>query len=185
MNNKSVGFIGGGRITRIFLGRWTPAQKFPGNITVSDPNAESLSNLKAHFPALNTTPDNGRAASHDIVFLAVHPADMADVAVGIRGSLKPGTIVVSLAPKPALAKVTELLGGFARLAWVIPTAPSLIGAGYNPVAFGPALSAAEKGEVTSLLRPLGECPEVAEEVVEAYGVLTTMGLNLLMHKLAI
>ena len=174
MTNKSVGFIGGGRITRIFLEGWTRAQKVPASITVGDPNAETLTKLKARFPAIRTTPDNAHAAAGDIVFLAVHPPVMADTAAGVKGAIKPGAIVVSLAPKFTFAKLSGLLGGFNRLARVIPNAPSVVNFGFDPVAFAPGLSAVDKTEITNLLAPLGECPEVAEEKLEAYAVLTAM-----------
>ena len=94
---------------------------------MSDCNAETLAKLKARFPAIETAPATARrAAAQDIVFLAVHPPVMAEVAAGIKGSLKPGALVVSLAPKFTMAKLTELLGGFARLARVIPNAPSVV-----------------------------------------------------------
>ena len=183
MSKKTIGFIGGGRITRIFLEGWTRAQKVPASITVSDPNAETLTKLKARFPAIRTTPDNAHAAAGDIVFLAVHPPVMADTAAGVKAAIKPGAVVVSLAPKFTLAKLTELLGGFARLARVIPNAPSVVNFGFNPVAFGSALTAADKGEVTALLAPLGECPEVAEGKLEAYAILTAMGPTYLWFQL--
>jgi pyrroline-5-carboxylate reductase len=183
MNYKTLGFIGGGRIVRIFLEGWTRAQKLPASMTVSDPNAETLTKLKARFPALSTTPDNARAASQDIVFLAVHPPVMADATAAIKGALKPNALVVSLAPKFTVAKLTGLLGGFARLARAIPNAPSVVNFGFNPLAFGPALTAADKAEVTGLLAPLGECPEVAEEKLEAYAVLTAMGPTCLWFQL--
>lgn len=50
MSNKSIGFIGGGRITRIFLEGWSRANGLPGRIVVSDCNADTLAKLKAHFP---------------------------------------------------------------------------------------------------------------------------------------
>jgi pyrroline-5-carboxylate reductase len=83
--------------------------------------------------------------------------------------------VVSLAPKFTFAKLTELLGGFARLARVIPNAPSVVNFGFNPVAFAPVLGANHKREISELLAPLGECPEVAEEKLEAYAVLSAQG----------
>jgi pyrroline-5-carboxylate reductase len=176
MTNKSIGFIGGGRITRIFLEGWRRQGSLPAKIVVSDCNAETLAKLKTQFPGIEIAPGNSAAAaSQDIVFLAVLPPVMVEVAAGIKGSLKPGALVVSLAPKFTIAKLTELLGGFARLARVIPNAPSLINAGFNPAAFGPALTAADKTEVTGLLAPLGECPEVAEAKLEAYALLTGMG----------
>ncbi len=183
MSNKSIGFVGGGRITRIFLEGWKRANALPANIVVSDCNPESLAKLKSHFPGVQTAAGNSAAAAQDIVFLAVHPPVIAEVAAGIKGSLKPGALVVSLAPKFTVAKLSELLGGFSRLARVIPNAPSVVNFGFNPVAVAPALTSADKTELTALLSPLGECPEVPEEKLEAYAVLTAMGPTYLWFQL--
>jgi pyrroline-5-carboxylate reductase len=175
MSSKSVGFVGGGRVARIFLEGWTRAAKLPASITVSDPNAETLAKLKARFPSVTTTPDNLQAAGQNVVFLAVHPPAMAEAAARIKGALKPGAVVVSLAPKFTIAKLTDLLGGFARLARVIPNAPSVVDFGFNPVCFGAGLSAEDKAGLLELLAPLGERPEVAESKLEGYALLTGMG----------
>ena len=50
-----------------------------------------------------------------------------------------------------------------------------MGAGYNPVSFGPGLGEGSRQEVLKLLRVLGACPVVPEEKLEAYAVLTAMG----------
>lgn len=184
MNTKRIGFIGGGRVARIFLEGWQRAKAIPDKIVVSDCNSETLAKLKARFPKIEIVPGNSAAAAaQDIVFLAVHPPVMAEVAAGIKGSLKPGALVVSLAPKFTLAKLTELLGGFARLARVIPNAPSVMNLGFNPVAFGPALPPADKAELADLLKPLGECPEVAESKLEGYALLSGMGATYLWFQL--
>jgi pyrroline-5-carboxylate reductase len=183
MTKKTLGFIGGGRVTRIFLAAWKRADAVPTKITVSDCNGESLAKVKAQWSSAQTTADSRVAAGQDIVFLAVHPPVMADVTAGIKGSIKPGALVVSLAPKFTIAKLTELLGGFARLARVIPNAPSVVNFGFNPVAFGPALTPEDKAEVTDLLEPLGECPEVAEAKLEGYALLTGMGPTYLWFQL--
>lgn len=175
MQSKNIGFIGGGRITRIFLEGWTRAQKLPANITVSDLNADTLAKLKAQFPSIVTTPDNARAAAQDIVFLAVHPPAMTEIAAAIKSAIKPDAVVVSLAPKFTITKLGGLLGGFARLTRVIPNAPSVVNFGFNPVAFGPALTETDKAAINGLLAPLGDCPEVAEEKLEAYAMLTARG----------
>lgn len=183
MSSKSVGFVGGGRITRIFLEGWTRAAKLPASITVSDPNAESLAKLNARFPSVTTTADNLQAAAQDVVFLAVHPPAMAEAASRLKGNLKAGAVVISLAPKFTIARLTELLGGFARLARVIPNAPSVVDFGFNPVCFGAALPAADKAGLLELLGPLGECPEVAEAKLEGYALLTGMGPTYLWFQL--
>jgi pyrroline-5-carboxylate reductase len=183
MNTKSVGFVGGGRITRIFLENWQRTQKLPARIVVSDCNAEALAKIKARWPGVETSSASAAAAGQDIVFLAVHPPVMAEVCAGIKGALKSDALVVSLAPKFTVAKLSELLGGFARLARVIPNAPSLIGAGYNPVSFSADMTESDKSDLRALIEPLGECPEVPEPKLEAYAVLTAMGPTYLWFQL--
>lgn len=185
MSPQSIGFIGGGRITRIFLEGWQRAGQLPAGIVVSDCHADALNRIKARFPVVETAASSATAAAQDLVFLAVHPPVMAEVCSGIKGALKPEAMVVSLAPKFTLGKLTELLGSFARIARVLPNAPSLIGQGYNPVSFGPALTAADRSDLKRLLEPLGDCPEVAEEKLEAYAVLTAMGPTYLWFQLQV
>jgi pyrroline-5-carboxylate reductase len=93
----------------------------------------------------------------------------------LGGMVAPETTVISLAPKFTLAKLAVALGGHARLARVIPNAPSIIGAGYNPMTFAPGLPMAAREALQALLAPLGDCPEVAEPKLEAYALLTAMG----------
>ena len=175
MNQKTLGFIGGGRIVRIFLEGCRRAGKMPGNIVVSDCNAEALAKLQSQFPSIKAVNDKAVAAAQDIVFLAVHPPVMAETASALKGSLKPTTIVVSLAPKFTIARLSELMGGFTKLARVIPNAPSICNLGYNPVSFPEELAAADKEAVLGLLEPLGDCPEVPEQKLEGYALLSAMG----------
>jgi len=173
--NQSIGFIGGGRVARIFLEGWTRAAKLPARIVVADPNADALARLKARFPIVETTADLANAAAQDVVFLATPPPALPEATRRIAGALHAGAILVSLAPKFTMAKLSALLGGFARIARSNPNAPSVVGAGFNPVVFGPVLTAADRATVTALLAPLGESPEVAEEKIEAFAVFTAMG----------
>lgn len=183
MKTQSVGFIGGGRITRIFLEGWKRAGKLPENIVVSDCNAETLSKLKARFPSIEAVSSKETAAAQDIVFIAVHPPVMAEVASSLRSLLKPGALAISLAPKFTIAKLTDLLGGFNRLARVIPNAPSVMNAGFNPVAYAASLPAADREAIAGLLKPLGESPEVAEEKLEGYALVAAMGPTYLWFQL--
>ncbi|MCF7674591.1 MAG: NAD(P)-binding domain-containing protein [Akkermansiaceae bacterium] len=183
MTAKTIGFIGGGRVTGIILEGWRRQNALPANIMVSDCNAGTLAKLKERFPHLETVEDNPAAAAREIVFLAVHPPVMAEVAAEIKSSLKPGATVVSLAPKFTLAKLSEMLGGFQRLARVIPNAPSVVGCGFNPAAFAPGITPADKALLCALLEPLGEHPEVAESKLEGYALLTGMGPTYLWFQL--
>lgn len=172
---QSIGFIGAGRVTRILLEGLRRQSALPPEVRVFDCHQEPIQALQARVPEARSVQTAGEAAGAEVVFLAVHPPAMPDAAAGIKNSLTENTVVVSLAPKWKLEKVTELLGGFNRVVRLIPNAPSLIGAGYNPVAFAAGLPAEERERVLSLLRPLGECPEVPENQLEAYAVVAAMG----------
>lgn len=176
MQSGSIGFVGGGRITSVFLSGWTRAGHMPADVVVSDSSPATLADLAAKHPKIRcANADNARPAGQDIVFLALHAPVLKELLPALKAAVKPDAVVVSLAPKITLAKLAEMLGGFTRLARIIPNAPSCVGAGYNPVAFSPALPAAERDLLRQLLTPLGQCPEVAEEKLEAYAILTAMG----------
>jgi pyrroline-5-carboxylate reductase len=175
MTLPSIGFIGGGRVTRIFLAGWMRAGKLPARIVVADPSADALAKLRETCPSVETSADPAVAAAQDVVFLATHPPVLADAAGKAAAALQPTAILVSLAPRFTLARLSGLLGGFARIARSNPNAPSVVGAGMNPLVFGAALTDADRETVRSLFAPLGECPEVEESKIEAYAVFTAMG----------
>ncbi|NMB99536.1 MAG: NAD(P)-binding domain-containing protein [Thermoanaerobaculaceae bacterium] len=187
MLNKRLGFIGGGRITNIFLGGLKRSGGFTpnfGQIVVSDSNVENLNKLKELYPEISvTTNDNKQAALMDIVFLAVHPQAINSVVDDIKSCLNDNTLLISLAPKFTISKLSESLGGFQKIARMIPNAPSIINCGYNPICYSNALSISEKNIIKDIVGLLGKCPEVAEEKLEAYAILTAMGPTYLWFQL--
>jgi pyrroline-5-carboxylate reductase len=175
MADRSVGFIGGGRVVSILLGGWRRAEAMPGQMTVFDCSDEVLAGLEARSPSVETTKDIAAAASQDVVFLGVHPPIIKEAVEAAKVHIKSDAIVVSLAPKLTIAKLAELLGGFNRIARMIPNAPSIVCRGFNPLALGGALGASEKRALDQMFQPLGECPEVDESHLEAYAILSAMG----------
>ena len=175
MHSHTIGFVGGGGITTIFLealgGRGLALER----VTVSDTSAEVLIGLKLRFPAIATTSDNAEAASQERVFLALHPPTLKTVLPAIASRMRRHAVAISLAPVVRLAQLEQLLAGFGRLARVLPNAPSIVRAGFNPVAFGEGLAAAERLEIETLLDGLGVHPVVPEEALEAYTILAAMG----------
>lgn len=181
---RSIGFVGGGRVTRILLGGWKLGQSLPEVVRVSDPRADSLEKLRRFIPGIELFGgDNAPPASCDVVFLALHPPAIPAVLGEIGSRLRPDAILVSLAPKIPLATISLLAGGIRNVARVIPNAPSIVGAGYNPVAFSGDFATEAKGDLISLLRILGECPEVPEDSLESYAVLSGMGPTYLWFQL--
>ena len=106
-----------------------------------------------------------------------------EVAAQVAPHLRPDAVVISLAPKLTLGGLVGMFGGFDRIVRVIPNAPSIVGAGYNPVCFGPGVDITTRRVVLDLLDPLGECPQVAEADLEPYAILTAMGPTYLWFQL--
>jgi pyrroline-5-carboxylate reductase len=169
----TIGFVGGGRVTRILAGGWARAGALPGRVLAYDPNGESIDALHALVPSVErVTADE--VATADVVFVALHPPAIAEAVGAIKPHLRPSTILVSLAPKVTLAALAQM-AGTPRVARMIPNAPSLVGRGYNPVSFGPGLDPGARARLAELFRPWGRAPEVPEEQLEGYAILTGMG----------
>jgi pyrroline-5-carboxylate reductase len=184
MSASTIGFIGGGRVTRIILGGWSRAGRSLADIFVSDPEVRVLDCLKSDFPEIQTVVgDSSQAAAQRIVVLAVHPPAIAAVLPTIQPSLRPDAILVSLAPKWTIDKLSTLLGGFSRIARMIPNAPSIVGQGFNPISFAPLLAERDRRDVLQRLDGLGQMPEVAEETLEIYAILSAMGPTYLWPQL--
>lgn len=173
---KTIGFIGGGRVTRIFLKALANKGMALEGISVYDPNPVVLENLKAGFPAITVSADDlSTAAGSQIVFLAVHPPVMMDTLNSIKPLLRQAATIVSLAPKFTIEKMGTVLGNQTNLVRINPSASSYINEGINPVCFSSWMNREARQELLDFLKPLGALPEVDEPKIEAYAMISAMG----------
>jgi pyrroline-5-carboxylate reductase len=169
----SIGFIGGGRVTKILLQGFKNKNVKFGKVVVNDTNPEVIANLKKQFPEVEPS-DAKKAAGQDVVFIALHPPVVMDMLELIKNDVKAEAIVISLAPKINLPKLTMKLGHVKNLARLIPNATSYINEGYNPVTFADVFDPSNKKEIIDLLSSLGTTFEVSEEKLESYAILSAM-----------
>jgi pyrroline-5-carboxylate reductase len=176
MREKTMGFIGGGRVVRIILQGLKNKGKLPRQTIISDTNGDVLERLKVDFPGIQVfINNNGQAAGQDLVFLALHPPTVEEALKGVKNFLRQDAMLISLAPKLTIRRLSEVLGGFNRIIRMIPNAPSYLNAGYNPIAFSSSLTPGEKKEFLDVISVLGLTPEIDEEKLEAYALLSAMG----------
>ncbi|MDN7024035.1 pyrroline-5-carboxylate reductase [Methanoculleus sp. FWC-SCC1] len=176
MDTPSVGFIGGGRVARIILSGWEIGKAMPERVIVSDASPAALAALTEQFPSIEAAGnDNTCPASADIVVLGLHPPAVGAVLQAIAQALQEEALLVSLAPKWKIAGLAEGLGGRPAIARMNPNAPAAVGEGYNPVAFSAGVTDEQKQQFERVFGVLGRMPEVAEEKLEAYAILTAMG----------
>lgn len=184
MDIQSVGFIGGGRVTRIVLAALVQAGKLPKHVVVSDTNADVLGKLNEAIPCIRcVTNGNTEAISQDLVFLALHPPIAGEVIPLLSSGIRKDTVVVSLMPKVSTVKISQMLGGHPLVMRMIPNAPAIIGKGFNPVVYPASMTTESKQALASFFASFGTCPEVDERHLEAYAVIGAMGPTCLWFQL--
>lgn len=173
MKTKSLGFIGGGRITKIFLQAFkNKGIEFP-SIKVCDTNFDTLNELKNEFPAIEIKDSMGELSGQEIIFVALHPPEIGNNAQHIKDLIGDNTLLISLAPKFSINKLSELTSA-KRIIRMIPNATSYINEGYNPVCFSGNIDKNEKEQMLEILKPLGITFETDENKLEAYAICSAM-----------
>ena len=173
MEFKSIGFIGGGRITKIMLHAFSNKHLKFNSITVCDNNQEVLDNLKSEFPEIETCDDPRKPAYREMVFVALHPPAIVDTLKKASNSIGENTIIVSLAPKISADKISDLLQTD-NVVRMIPNATSFINKGYNPVSFAQDFPFHMKNAVLKLFRTMGYTFETDEQKLESYAIVSAM-----------
>jgi pyrroline-5-carboxylate reductase len=173
MKTRSLGFIGGGRITRILLQAFQNRNAKFSKVIITDPNSDVLAKLKNSFPFIQI--ENASIASaQDIVFLSLHPPVIMDTLELVKSNFRSDSTVISLAPKINLDKISSKLEQVKKIVRLIPNATSYINEGYNPVCFGQGFPVKEKKEILDLLGLLGKTFEVSEGKLESYAIMSAM-----------
>jgi pyrroline-5-carboxylate reductase len=172
----TIGFIGGGRITRIFLNAFRNRGMSLEGISVFDPEPTVLERLAKQFPEVKVhQEDLSGPAAAEIVFLAVHPPVMMDSLRSIQGKLRADSAVVSLAPKITIQQIRQQLPEITDVARMNPSASSYINEGINPVCYAPGITDAGRKKLEKVFELLGSMPVVEEPKIEAYAMISAMG----------
>ena len=173
MKTKSLGFIGGGRITKILLQAFQNKNAKFSRIVVTDTNNEVSANLRKGYPYVRFE-NASVAAGQEIVFISLHPPVIMDTLELLKNDFKRSATVISLAPKINLMKISSKLSQVKNIARLIPNATSYINEGFNPVCFSADFAKNEKKEILEVLGLLGKTFEVAEEKLENYAIMSAM-----------
>ncbi len=167
---KTIGFIGAGRITNIFLQALKNKNITLENVNVFDTNNEVSERLKLKFPEIQVS-NLEAVAGTNIVFIALHPPVIMETLGKIKELVKKESTFISLAPKITIEKIATALG-VKNVARLIPNATSVINEGYNPVCFAEDFCC--KPEIMEMFSILGKTFETDEPKLEAYAIASAM-----------
>lgn len=170
---KNIGFIGGGRVTRIILQALNNKHEKLDHIYAFDINEEVNDRLKKLFPEINIA-DLRTVATRDYIFLALHPPVIMETLEKIEPVISRDVVIISLAPKIRIDRIASTLSKTKKIIRLIPNATSIRNEGYNPICFHAEFPEEDKNLINQFLGKLGTTFEVAESKLEAYAMISAM-----------
>lgn len=176
MEKRTIGFVGGGRITKILLEGFKNSEVEFSNVVVYDPNEENLLLLHKVLPQIKTTSDMIEpVAVSDVILIAVHPPVVMETIEKIKPFIRDNSMLISLAPKITIEHMKSILPEIKSLARVNPSAPNIINQGINPIAFAESVRDSDRVYAMDLFGSVGKTFIVDESKIETYAVLCAMG----------
>jgi pyrroline-5-carboxylate reductase len=170
---KSIGIIGGGRVTRLLLQGFNSRKVKLKRIVVNDVNPIVVEQLNREFPFIETN-SASVAASQDIVFLALDAGLVMDTLGLLRDDFKNDTIIISLIPDVNFAKLALRLPQNARVARVLPVPSTYINDAYTPVSFSPDFPEKDRDDVLDLFGNFGRAVAVPEDKLQIYSTMAAI-----------
>jgi pyrroline-5-carboxylate reductase len=176
MLKHCIGLIGAGQMaTALGQGFVKAGLVPPENLWAADPVGEARERF-ARATGGPVTPDNTQVVDQaDIIFLAVKPQQVAQVAAELREKITAEKLVVSIAAGIRLATLAGWFGSGVRLVRVMPNTPCLIGQGACGYCLGEHATAADGQLVKQLLEAVGIAYQVEEKLLDAVTGLSGSG----------
>jgi len=159
---NTIGFIGGGNMAEALIKGIVAAEIYaPENVLVSDIRGEQLEFLADNYGVTAAGSNSELTVKVETVVLSVKPQNMIDVLEGVKDSIGPETLVISIAAGITVANLAAVLGEIAIIR-VMPNTPALIGEGAS------ALFANERArplleKATSIFSSVGRAVVVDDE----------------------
>lgn len=163
LHKKRLAVIGVGNIGRILITRLLTTGVPPTNLVICDANVVRRQSAAAEFGVRAAQLPNEAACMADIILLSPPPKAIPNVLQTIAPHLHQGQVLVSFAALISLPQLEAAVPPGVSVVRVMPNAPSLVGAGMNPVAYGKTATKETRKIVTAVLATLGETIEVQDK----------------------
>lgn len=115
------------------------------------------------------------AAASDVVVLGVKPAQIGDLASEISESLRPGTLVISVAAGITIAALESRLPDSVAVVRSMPNTPSHVGLGVTGIAAGSAATDEHVELARSIFEAVGDVLVVEEDQIDPLSAISGSG----------
>ncbi|MFO0695617.1 MAG: pyrroline-5-carboxylate reductase [Polyangiales bacterium] len=173
---KKIAFLGGGNMATAMiqglLARDTVAKE---ELFVTEPVEAQRSSLETRFGIRTGTDNRAAVADADVIVLAVKPQVVTHVLVDIRDSVRPGTLVISIAAGVPIETLQAGLPAGTHVVRTMPNTPALVGHGATGLAPGRTATEENLALAKTLFDSIGLSVVVPEHMLDAVTGLSGSG----------
>jgi pyrroline-5-carboxylate reductase len=176
MESRKIGMMGAGNMAGALIrGMLASKQVAPEQIRASDVRRERLSEIESEF-GIKTHTDNRELVDWaNLVVLAVKPQVMDRALDQIAGTIKPGTLVVSIAAGVPIRALESRLPDTVRVVRAMPNTAAIVLAGATGIAPGSRATDADIDVTRALFDATGRSVVLDETLIDAVTGLSGSG----------
>jgi pyrroline-5-carboxylate reductase len=175
MENKTLGFIGGGNMAAALVKGLLHAKVVPpASILVSDVKEERLTMLASTHGVRTTLDNHELLRACDVIVLSVKPQVIDKVLGAIGKDVRPTQLVVSVATGTPAAMEARLPPG-ARVVRTMPNTPATVDAGATAIAAGTHATEEDLEIARQLFSAVGRVVTLDETLLDAVTGLSGSG----------
>lgn len=169
----TVGIIGVGNMGEALLSGLLKSGTPTSNISFAQRDDERAGFISSKYgivrESLLTT------AASDVVLLCVKPKDIAQLCEQIKGSIKTGAVVVSVAAGKTIEGIQNILGEDVAVVRVMPNTPTFISKGAAGISWGTAVTPTQIDFIRKIFMASGIVVEITEDLQAAVTAMSGSG----------
>ncbi|WP_159800718.1 pyrroline-5-carboxylate reductase [Arthrobacter zhaoguopingii] len=176
-----LSFLGTGSMNEAILGGLLSAGLDPSSVTATVRRPDRARELRDRYGievlAAGDSPEANReaAAAADVVVVGVKPAGVLPLAREIGPSLRPDTLVLSVAAAVTTAMIESALPAGQPVIRTMPNTPSRLGRGVLSISAGASAGPEHLRTARNLLSAAGTVVQIPEEQVDALSAVSGSG----------
>lgn len=168
MNNKTIGFIGAGKMASAIIKGLLSSNTFDKNhIIAAEINDANAQKAKEHFGIEVVKDAKDAVKKADIILIATKPFVVPELLENIKNEVKQNQLIISIAAGITFEKLEKALGSDKRMVRVMPNTPALLECGMSAVCKNSSAKDEDLEIVKTIFSKIGKVISCQEKDIDA------------------